>query len=87
MWVGGGPVWPVFFFDTSYFIYEPLLKMYTSDGKTGLGERSKGEGLQVYIAQTDFVVQRNQHNVVNQLYSNLKKKKNEIPKILKDQTH
>lgn len=45
MWVGGGPVWPVFFFDTSYFIYEPLLKMYTSDGKTGLGERSKGEGL------------------------------------------
>ena len=46
MWVGGGPVWPLFFFfDTSYFIYEPLPNMFTSDGKTVVGERAKGEGL------------------------------------------
>ena len=54
MWVGGGPVWPVFFFDTSYFIYEPLLKMYTSDGKTGLGERSFG--LWLLMIQTSITI-------------------------------
>ena len=52
MWVGGGPVWPLFFFDTSYFIYEPLPNMFTSDGKTGVGEGQGGGPVGIHLADS-----------------------------------